>query len=60
MLVLGLPLGYGLLALLLVATGVGFWLMQRDSREGHAALVQMIDRSVANQAEMLRRLHPQP
>jgi hypothetical protein len=55
-----LPLASIVLALMVAATGVGTWLMLRDSREGHAALVKMIDQSVANQAEMLRRLHPQP
>jgi hypothetical protein len=55
-----LPLAYGALALLVAATLLGTWLMLRDSREGHAALVKMIEQSAANQAEMLRRLHPQP
>jgi hypothetical protein len=53
-------LAYIVLALMVAATGLGTWLMLRDSREGHAALVKMIDQSAANQAEMLRRLHPQP
>jgi hypothetical protein len=52
--------GYVALALMVAATGFGTWLMLRESREGHAALVHMIEQSAANQAEMLRRLHPQP
>jgi len=55
-----IPLAYVVLALMVAATGLGTWLIVRASQDGHAALVKLIDQSTANQAEMLRRLHPQP